>query len=69
MADDIVERLTGHPRIGFEPDVCTGCPFHGDPPLRRCGKCGCPTVRYFPMDQLGAPPPDCIRKDEHERRG
>jgi hypothetical protein len=67
--DDTVEKLTGHPKVGFDPTVCRGCPERGDGVLKRCGLCGCPTTSNFPMDLTGRPPADCLRVDEHEQRG
>lgn len=67
--DDFVERLTGHPKVGFTPDVCKGCPERGGGVLRRCGLCGCPTIRGFPMAETGRPPANCRRLNGHERKG
>jgi hypothetical protein len=66
---DVVEELTDHPKVGFNPEVCKGCPHRGGGMLKRCGLCGCPTISNMPMDLSGRPPSDCVRLDEHERRG
>lgn len=64
--DDLIERLTDHPKVGFDPDVCEGCPERGGGVLKRCGLCGCPTISGMPMDRFGRPPKDCIRIEQHE---
>lgn len=66
---DRIEDLTGHPKTGFDPDVCEGCPYRGTGVLKRCQLCGCPTINNSPMDLTGRPPEDCIRLDEHRKHG
>lgn len=80
LGDRIRDAATGfrdHEYTGFDPDVCVGCPLRGDGVCGFCGQedcnhepcglCGCPTVSGFPMDQLGAPPEDCRRLEQHRR--
>jgi hypothetical protein len=66
FGSDTLEQLTGHPRVGFDPDVCEGCPERGGGVMKKCGLCGCPTISNMPMDMLDAPPSDCLRIDQHK---
>lgn len=76
---DRLGNVTNHAAVGFDPDVCEGCPQRGEGECAVCGQvnceheacglCGCPTVSGYPMDLLGMPPDDCLRLEEHERRG
>lgn len=68
IADQVADR-TGKVQVGFESSVCEGCPHRGEPPLMRCGLCGCPTIEGFPLDRTGMVPEGCPRIPEHERYG
>lgn len=63
--DQTLNKVPG----GFDPEVCDGCPEQGDGPLKRCGLCNCPTLRYFLLDMSGRTPEGCLREDEHKREG
>lgn len=65
--DEVADR-TDKRKTGFNADVCEGCPHRGDPPLQKCGLCGCPTLDGFPLDQMQMTPEGCPRAIEHERR-
>lgn len=66
---EAVSDVTGHPKVGFDPEVCLGCPQRGDGPLKPCNLCGCPTIEGMIMDRTGRPPGDCVRLEEHRQRG
>lgn len=71
IIDTIKNRLadvTDKNRTGFVPSVCEGCPKRGDGPMKRCGLCGCPTIKNLGLDQAQMTPNGCLRRLEHERR-
>lgn len=68
-AEDELADATGKKQVGFNPDVCRGCPHRGGGALRRCGLCGCPTLNNYPLDKLGMVPEGCPRMEEHANDG